>query len=174
MSEATIHTATPGELTLVTLHDILRLRVDVFVVEQNCPYPELDGRDLTPTTTHWWIGEPVTELQQTETPAGGDPGEAADEDAVPIESYVRVIDHSPTSAEPATRQLGRVVTHPTARGQGQAAAVIRAVLAAEPGAVMCEAQSYLREWYEGLGFTVIGEEFVEDGIPHYPMHHPNP
>ncbi len=44
----------PG-LTAAQVHDILRLRVDVFVVEQECPYPEIDGADLSPSTQHVWI-----------------------------------------------------------------------------------------------------------------------
>ncbi|MEQ9161433.1 MAG: hypothetical protein RLN74_01925, partial [Ilumatobacter fluminis] len=42
-------------LTAREFHDVLRLRIDVFVVEQSCPYPELDGRDVEPGTEHHWI-----------------------------------------------------------------------------------------------------------------------
>jgi ElaA protein len=45
------------ELDPVVLHDLLRLRVDVFVVEQACPYPDIDGRDAEPDTVHWWAEE---------------------------------------------------------------------------------------------------------------------
>src|SRR5438034_1116433 len=50
-----LHTARFGDLDGPTLYALLRLRVDVFVVEQQCPYPELDGRDLSPSTVHVWL-----------------------------------------------------------------------------------------------------------------------
>ena len=61
------------ELTVTELHDLMRLRVEVFVVEQDCPYPELDGRDLDPTTGHWWFedgGRIVAYLRTLEDPHG--------------------------------------------------------------------------------------------------------
>ncbi|MEU8190797.1 hypothetical protein AB0C00_26395, partial [Micromonospora carbonacea] len=60
-----------AQLDARTLHDLLRLRVDVFVVEQRCPYPELDGRDVEPGTRHVWLTRPA--------PAGRRPGDDADE-----------------------------------------------------------------------------------------------
>jgi len=45
-------------LNTTTLYALLRLRVDVFVVEQQCAYPELDGRDLEPRARHYWLGGP--------------------------------------------------------------------------------------------------------------------
>ena len=48
-------TASFADLNARTLHDLLKLRIDVFVVEQNCPYPELDGRDVEPGTRHVWL-----------------------------------------------------------------------------------------------------------------------
>src|SRR5690606_15538749 len=50
-----------SELDAATLYALLRLRVDVFVVEQQCPYPELDGRDTEPTTRHLWLGPAATQ-----------------------------------------------------------------------------------------------------------------
>jgi ElaA protein len=46
------------DLDATTLYELLRLRVDVFVVEQRCPYPELDGRDTEPATRHLWLPDP--------------------------------------------------------------------------------------------------------------------
>ena len=46
-----------ADIDRVVLHDVLRLRSDVFVVEQACVYPDLDGIDIDPSTTHWWIEE---------------------------------------------------------------------------------------------------------------------
>ena len=50
-----LHVAAFGELSARTLHDLLKLRVDVFVVEQECAYPELDGRDTEAGTLHLWL-----------------------------------------------------------------------------------------------------------------------
>jgi len=130
-----------AELDGRTVHDLLRLRVDVFVVEQGCAYPELDGRDVEPDAGHWWID--------------GTDGPAA---------YLR------TLVEPdGSSRLGRVVTHPAARGRGLAAALVRAALDAVPHPVRIDAQSQLVDWYRSFGFEVDGPEFTEDGIVHTPM-----
>ena len=72
-----------------TMHDIIRLRIDVFVVEQQCPYPELDGRDADPDTVHWWAT-----------------------DADQIVATCRML----TAQTSGEHVLGRVATHPTVRG----------------------------------------------------------
>ena len=54
-----VHDVAGDQLTAEQLYDILRLRVDVFVVEQECPYPEIDGRDLLPGTRHLWASGPA-------------------------------------------------------------------------------------------------------------------
>jgi ElaA protein len=131
------------ELDVAGLYALLKLRSDVFVVEQACPYPELDGRDDEPGTVHRWLED--------------DAGPAA---------YVR------TLVDPdGTTRLGRVVTRPDARGDGLARRLVDAVLA-EHGDVRADAQSHLAGWYEALGFVVTGAEFVEDDIPHVPMLRP--
>lgn len=129
------------ELTTRELHDLLRLRVDVFVVEQACAYHELDGRDVEEGTRHVWIAE----------------------DDLPI-AYLR------TLAEPdgATR-IGRVVTAPAGRGRGLAARLVEHIGETVSGTIVLDAQSYLVDWYRGLGYEPCGDEFVEDGIPHVPM-----
>lgn len=130
-----------ADLSPRELHDILRLRVDVFVVEQDCPYPEIDGRDPEPGTRHVWLAEP-----------GGPPL-----------AYVRLLDDT------AHRRVGRVVTAPVARGRGLAARLIDHVVATSDGPWVLDAQAHLAEWYGRLGFRVDGDGFVEDGIPHLPM-----
>ena len=114
----------------------------MFVVEQACAYPELDGRDLEPATVHLWID--------------GDGGPAA---------YLRIL------AEPdGTVRLGRVVTAPGRRGEGLAAALVADALArTAPATAVLDAQSHLAEWYERFGFEVAGAEYLDDGIPHTPM-----
>ncbi|MFT5531553.1 MAG: ElaA protein [Candidatus Poriferisodalaceae bacterium] len=129
-----------SDLSAEQLFWIYRLRVDVFVVEQECVYPEIDDDDLV--ADHLWVDE-----------IDG-PGVAA---------YLRVIDDG------HQRRIGRVVTAQSARGQGLAAQLIGEVLETTQGPWVLEAQTYLRRFYEGLGFEVTGSEYVEDGIAHLPM-----
>ena len=139
----TLKTATIGQLDAVTLYKLLQLRSEVFVVEQDCVYQDLDGRDCEPTTEHVWYEE-------------GEGGK--------VLSTLRVL-RDPDSAI----RIGRVCTSATGRGQGLAAAMIEQVISEATGEVVLIAQSYLKKWYESLGFVVEGAEFVEDRIPHIPM-----
>jgi ElaA protein len=124
------------------LYEVLALRVAVFVVEQECAFPELDGRDLEPDAVHWWSRD----------------------DADVLTACLRVL------VEPGVgHRVGRVVSAPAARGTGAAATLMRAALATLPGAVVLGAQVRVRGFYERLGFAVDGPEYDEDGIPHVPM-----
>ncbi len=137
-----IRSAPWRELGPVTLHEIVRLRQDVFVVEQACPYPDLDGRDLEPGAVQWWVTGEDGAVLATLRMLGRAGGEL---------------------------RIGRVATAATARGRGVAAALVAAALEATSGPVVLDAQSHLEGWYARLGFVRDGEEFVEDGIPHVPM-----
>ncbi|MGC4852620.1 GNAT family N-acetyltransferase [Micromonospora sp. DT4] len=137
-----VRTASFAELDARTFHDLLKLRVDVFVVEQNCPYPELDGRDVEPDTRHVWLtdgGAPLAYLRILTDPGG-------------------------------VARIGRVVVAPSARGGGHAGRLMTAALdlIGDRPAVL-DAQSHLVAFYARHGFTVSGPEYVEDGIPHTPM-----
>lgn len=139
------------EIPAATLYRIARLRQDVFIVEQECPYPDLDGRDLEPGTVQLW-----TEAR----PGDGTPAEVA--------ATVRILLED--AQEPGLRSIGRVVTSPAWRGRGIAAALMEAAIEACAGhPVVVYAQSHLAHWYGRFGFEVHGEEFLEDGIPHLPM-----
>ncbi|MEO0495598.1 MAG: GNAT family N-acetyltransferase [Actinomycetota bacterium] len=129
-----------AKLSTDELHDILKLRIDVFVVEQECAYPELDGRDTEPGTRHVWIA-----------------------DDLGVVAYVRVLDD-----DDAIR-VGRVATREDARSGGFAGALMEHVLDSTDGPWVLEAQSYLAGWYRKRGFADDGDEYVEDGIPHIPM-----
>lgn len=130
------------DIDVRVFHDIVRLRCDVFVVEQACIYPELDGRDAEPGTLHHWI---------------------ADDDGS-IVAYARSLDDGGVGT-----RIGRVVTAPAARGRGVAAGLIGHLVDTLDGDLVLDAQSHLAGWYERFGFAVTGDEFVEDGIPHVPM-----
>ncbi|MEU5561644.1 GNAT family N-acetyltransferase [Micromonospora musae] len=137
-----VHTATFADLDTRTFHDLLKLRIDVFVVEQECPYPELDGRDLEPGTRHLWLTDGTVPL-----------------------AYLRVL------ADPGgVARIGRVLVAPYARGGGHAGRLMTEALAlVGDRPCVLEAQSYLVDFYARHGFTVSGPEYVEDGIPHTPM-----
>ena len=138
----TPHAATFADLDTATLYALLKLRVDVFVVEQECPYPELDGRDTEPGTRHVWL----------------------DEDGEVV-AYLRIL----VDGDGVDR-IGRVCTAKTARGGGRAGVLMRAALdAIGDRPCVLDAQSYLAAWYASFGFTPNGPEFIEDGIPHIPM-----
>jgi ElaA protein len=130
-----------AELTPFELYGLCRLRVDVFVVEQECPYPELDGRDAEPTTVHVWFEEDGAVL-----------------------ATIRVLDDGDT------RAIGRVATAASARGRGLAARLMEEGIAlCGDVPVTLGAQAYLEGWYERFGFRRCGPGYVEDGIPHVPM-----
>ncbi|WP_246012534.1 GNAT family N-acetyltransferase [Myceligenerans xiligouense] len=131
-------------------YDLWRLRQDVFVVEQDCPYPDLDGRDLEPTTAHVVLLGP-----------DGDTGRR-------VLGTARVLDDG------ELWRIGRVCLDRTARGKRLADDVMRAALAHVDAAgdgrdAVLDAQSPLAGWYATFGFAADGEEFLEDGIPHTPM-----
>ncbi len=128
------------ELTAREIHDLLELRIAVFVVEQRCPYAEIDGRDLEPSTTHMWVT-----------------------DGSSIVGTLRILDNG------HERRIGRVATREDHRGRGVAARLMNAALQRSSGPVVLDAQSYLVDWYRHFGFEPTGAEFVEDGIPHVPM-----
>jgi ElaA protein len=142
-----LHTARFEQLDTATLYRLLRLRVDVFVVEQHCAYPELDGRDVELDAVHAWLTD-----GDDETPVG----------------YLRIL----TEPDGAAR-IGRVAVAPAARGAGVARRLMTAALTriGERPCVL-DAQANLVGFYRGLGFEVTGTEFLEDGIPHVPMWRP--
>jgi ElaA protein len=129
---------------------MVRLREGVFIVEQNCPYPDADGRD--PRAWHllgWLYGESGRTLV----------------------AYARIF-------EPGIRydeaSIGRVVTAPEVRGTGLGKALMAEALrrteALVPGRpVKIAAQRRLEDFYLGFGFTTISAPYEEDGIIHVDM-----
>ena len=132
------------EFTTDELYAILKLRVDVFVVEQRCPYGEIDGLDQN--ALHVWL-----------------------QDEKGIEAYVHVLDKGVKSEHAA---IGRVIA--VKRRMGLGTKIVQAGLDAAreyygADAVYIEAQTYARSLYENLGFRQISGELQEDGIPHIQM-----
>ncbi len=132
------------ELTINELYEILKVRVDIFVVEQKCPYKELDEKDKK--AYHIYLKENNQ-----------------------IKAYLRVIDAGVSFEEVS---IGRVLS--TERGKGFAKAVIeegirvsKELLNADK--IKIEAQVYAQKMYEKFGFKPVSKEFLEDGIPHIQM-----
>lgn len=134
-------------LSLIELHDLIRLRVDVFVVEQNCPYPELDGLDRE-----------ALHVMLHNTNAN-------------MIAYARVL----PPHEDGLPHIGRVVVRADDRGKGTASQLMQRVLdvvnehyGSKRSALA--AQAHLERFYAQHGFQRIGEDYLMDGIPHVHMH----
>ena len=129
------------DLDARTAYDVWRLRQQVFVVEQQSPYPDLDGRDQDPTTRHLLVGRDGR-----------------------LVAYARVLDDG------GWARIGRVLVAADARGHGLADELVRSALA-EIGdrEARLDAQTGLRDWYASYGFEVTGPAFDEDGVFHVPM-----
>ena len=135
-----------NELTTDELYDILQLRVEIFVVEQDCVYNDIDGLDKD--GTHQFLKKD---------------GE--------IVAYSRLL-------KPGTRfpdySIGRVVVNQSERGTGLGIEMMKEAktfILNKWGAtkIKISAQKYLQKFYEDLGFEIVTEEYLEDGIPHFGM-----
>ena len=132
------------ELTLNELYEILRVRSDVFVVEQNCVYQDLDKVDLE--AYHVYLQD------------GGE-----------ILAYLRVIDKGKRLDEVS---IGRVIS--LRRRQGLGGKIMKAGIAVakekfQAKRIKIGAQAWAQPFYESVGFRRISDEYMEDGIPHVYM-----
>ena len=135
-----------NDLTAHELHDFLQIRQQVFIVEQNCPYSDIDKTDK--------LSFHLMALANQQTVG-----------------YARII---PPGVLYDEVSIGRIVTHQQLRRTGLGKLVVekaldecRSLFPNSPIKIM--AQSYLCKFYESFGFTVISEEFMEDNIPHIYM-----
>lgn len=128
------------------LYSMLKLRVDVFVVEQKCPYPEIDGKDLDAFHLRILDGaELAASLRVLPPEQGGKPV-----------------------------KIGRVVVAPDYRGYKLGQRLMKEAIdfahARFPGiAIELGGQSHLEKFYGSFGFVAISDEYLEDGIPHIDM-----
>lgn len=132
------------ELTVEELYEILKIRVSVFVVEQNCLYQEIDDRDKQ--SFHVYL---------------------KDDDG--IQAYLRVVDKGVSFDEVS---IGRVIAVKRRCGLGSKILSERIKVAKDKlkaATIKIEAQSYAKGLYEKQGFSQVSEEFLEDGIPHVLM-----
>ncbi len=133
-----------SDLSLAELYTLLRLRQEVFVVEQDCAYLDADGDDPRCHHLLGWMGEALV-------------------------AYLRV--YPPELGELV---IGRVLTAPQIRGTGWGRPLMeeahrRAWQTWGQGPIRLSAQAHLAGYYGSLGYRVIGPGYDEDGIPHLPM-----
>jgi ElaA protein len=136
-----VRVASFRDIEIGTFYAILKLRSDVFVVEQECAYADLDGRDDEPGTRHLWIERDGR-----------------------VRAYLRVLDDGDA------QRIGRVVTAKEARGGGLAGRLVSealTIIGNRPSRL--DAQAHLAGFYASFGYDPAGPEFLEDGIPHVPM-----
>jgi ElaA protein len=137
-------------LTTDELYGILKLRTDVFFLEQKIDETELDDRDREPDAVHYWLAAGST-----------------------VTSYLRVLLDAEPEHLDAVRVIGRVVVHPEHRGAGLAQALLQRVIddfGSE--AMLLHAQSYIVPLYARFGFTPVGPSYLEAGITHQSMYRP--
>ena len=132
------------ELTVDELYEILKLRADVFVIEQQCIYPDIDQKDRK--SLHVFV------KNQNE-----------------IVAYLRVLEKGVSFDEVG---IGRVISKYRRKGLGTV--VLKAGIQAAKeiylaDEIIIEAQTYAKSFYELQGFVQCSEEFLEDGIPHIKM-----
>ncbi|NOJ10702.1 GNAT family N-acetyltransferase [Vibrio splendidus] len=144
----TWHSIPFSELSTQQLYQLLKLRVDVFVVEQNCPYPELDGKDTLAGVEHL-LGYADAELV----------------------ACARLL---PPGTSYDNTSIGRVATKQSARGDGLGHQLIKEALtrceALWPNKTIdIGAQQHLENFYASHGFDTISEMYLEDDIPHVDM-----
>lgn len=138
-----------NELSSLQLYDVLQLRIAIFVVEQDCPYQDVDGLDTHPETRHLLHYGATGELL----------------------AYLRIL--APGVSYPNVA-IGRVVTAASARGKGLGHQLLEQGLNAAKAAwpeqdLYLSAQAHLQHYYQRYAFTAVTEEYLEDGIPHVGM-----
>lgn len=139
------------QLSLQELYTILTLRTNVFVVEQACPYPELDGKD--PNCLHL-LGTINGELV----------------------AYLRIL---PAGLRYDKVSIGRVVIKPSHRGKGLGRLMMEQAIHCitnewKESQIKIGAQAYLEKFYQSLGFEPVSEVYLEDDIPHLDMLYSKP
>jgi ElaA protein len=157
-----------NDLTAREVHDIYQARIEVFVLEQNCPFQDVDGAD--PACWHLFtrgIKGSDSFIAEGQAIKESDP-------FIPIAAYCRIVPPGIKFAEPS---IGRVLTTEAARGtglgrvlMGEAVARTKALWPKE--AIRIGAQARLEKFYNDFGFEKASDMYMEDGIPHIEMVRP--
>ena len=150
MPECSIVHKSWGQLTTLELYALLKLRTDVFFVEQRIEEEELDNRDQEPTTEHLWIA-----------------------DATGPVAYLRVLVDAEVLHLDARYSFGRVVVRADRRGEGLAHVLVARVLQQHGHeSMLLHSQEYIAPLYAKFGFESFGESYIEASIPHISMYRP--
>ncbi len=136
------------DLSLEELYDFGQLRQEVFIVEQNCPYLDFDGKDAD---CYHLLGHQGATLV----------------------AYARIVPPGISYSNAAS--IGRVVSSPALRGKGLGKALMQEAMAIvqrlwKEDILTISAQDYLLRFYQDFGFVDSGKKYLEDGIPHTEMH----
>ena len=136
------------ELSGKEVYEIGKLRSEVFVVEQTCPYLDLDGKDYQCLHLYFY-----------------------NEEQEEIVCYCRII---PKGLSYSTVSIGRVLTNRKYRGKNYARKMMKEAIKIVKenlgeSVITLGGQNYLREFYSSLGFVAISDVYDEDGIPHVDM-----
>lgn len=154
-----------SQLSALEVHKLYKLRVDVFVHEQNCAYAEIDDQDASDQTWHFQVWNDQKELLGTAR--------------LFLQDGADFARHAHLDAAPAAQiwQLGRICLRPDQRGTGLANQIINQTIqkaldedATAPIGLL--AQQPLVDYYCQYGFSPIGEPFDWDGMAHVPMLRP--
>lgn len=140
-----VHIKTFDELNTIELYHILRLRSQVFVVEQDCVYQDIDNKDQLAIHVIGYHDESIV-------------------------AYTRIFKPGDYFKQSS---IGRVVVDPEFRGKSYGKSIMRASMdyihKKSWSTIIISAQCYLDKFYKELGFESTGEEYLEDGIPHQKM-----
>ena len=139
------HVKNFSDFTPKELYRILKLRQDVFIIEQDCIYDDIDGLDLESEHLLLRIKDKIA-------------------------AYCRIV---PPHLKFGTPSIGRIVVHPGFRGKGYGKEIVEKSLeilrVRDADVITIEAQEYLQHFYESLGFQKISDPYDVDGIPHIRM-----
>ena len=138
-----------NQLSVDDLYEILKLRSNVFVVEQNCAYPDLDEKDRHPQAMHVALKDKDEQLM----------------------AYARVLPPNLSYPQPS---IGRIVVDSNYRNKGLARKIVQAAIELiqqhwPEQDIQIGAQEYLLSFYQSMGFENNSEMYLEDGIPHRDM-----
>lgn len=133
-------------LTAAELYTLLRLRTEVFVIEQNCIFQDMDNKDQYSYHLMGWHDDELV-------------------------AYTRLVPPGISYEQPS---IGRVVTSPAARGSGAGRILMdksieELIRLMGPNAIRIGAQLYLKKFYESFGFVQSSDVYIEDGIDHIEM-----
>mmetsp|Transcript_2426 Transcript_2426/g.4242 ORF Transcript_2426/g.4242 Transcript_2426/m.4242 type:complete len:159 (-) Transcript_2426:69-545(-) len=140
------------DLDAIDIYSIVKLRVDVFIVEQNCIYSEFDGCDILPDSFHL-----ICKTKSSNA----------------VVAYLRILAPFESGYGIRTR-IGRIIVDSSMRGSGLSYKLMQEGISHckqkfPESSIQISAQAHLIRFYEKCGFHTTGQEYLEDDIPHICM-----